>query len=492
MSQRRALVVDDDRSILEVLAMRLESMGLSVEASSSPAEVPKILAEQVFDLALFDLRMVPLDGLALLQLARDRQPHLPVLIMTAHGSINGAVDAIRRGAFDYLTKPFVREELQGKVTRALAERRWAHDRELLSRVGTSLASGDTTEGVLQMVVHATLDATDTQWACVYLEEDRSLVLRACAGTAIGSDAELLRAATKAMSTTEASVVKESAEHVVIAAPLLAERTVRGVLVAETMGAFVPTKEDLSVLGLFASHAAIALRTSHELERARSGALAALGRVAAQVAHEINNPLGGLKVYAQLVGRRLASLQDQHGVDLVQKIDGAIDRLAALVSDITAYGRPPELKREPTDPDEIVAECLALVQDRIEERNIRVVYDRADGLGLMSLDAREMRKAVMNSIVNALDAMTDRGTLTVRTLRGADGGLAIAVADTGDGMDEATRARAFDLFFTTKNGGTGLGMGIIRSAIERHGGRITIDSTPGQGTTLTMTVPDANA
>jgi DNA-binding NtrC family response regulator len=126
--------------------------------------------------------MAPLDGLALMQIARERQPHMPVLIMTAHGTIDGAVEAIRNGAFDYLTKPFVREELRGKITRALAERRWTRDRELLAKLGASLASGDTVEGVLQVVVQATLDATETPHAAVFLEDGGSLVLRAQAGT----------------------------------------------------------------------------------------------------------------------------------------------------------------------------------------------------------------------------------------------------------------------------------------------------------------------
>jgi signal transduction histidine kinase len=195
----------------------------------------------------------------------------------------------------------------------------------------------------------------------------------------------------------------------------------------------------------------------------------------------------LKVYAQLVGRRLASLDDKHGVDLIGKIDGAVDRLAALVSDITAYGRPPEVKREPTDPDEIVSESLGLVQDRIENGRIRVVYEAAPGLGLLPLDPREIRKAVMNTLVNALDAMPEGGTLTILTSQ-ADGVFTIAISDTGEGMDEATCARTFDLFFTTKRGGTGLGMAIIRSAVERHGGRLSIESAPGRGTTVSMTIP----
>jgi signal transduction histidine kinase len=484
----RALVVDDDASILEVLAMRLESLGLDVTTSGSPADVPALLGGTPFDLALFDLRMEPLDGLALLDATRTQHPHLPVLIMTAHGSIDGAVEAIRRGAFDYLTKPFVPEELRSKVSRALAERRWTRDRVLLARLGTSLASGDTVEGVLRVVVRTTVDATATKRAVVFLREDGALALRAAAGTSVVSDAELVAAAEAAMKRAEPSAVPVAPDHLVLAAPLRVEGRVRGVLTAEAVRTVVPTSEDLSLLALFASHAAIALRSSHDLERARSGALAALGRVASQVAHEINNPLGGLKIYANLVGKRLATHDDRQGVDLAGKIGQAVDRLAALVSDITAYGRPPELRPEPTDPEALVQECLALVENRVQERRVRVVRRQEGSPGTLLLDAREIHKAVLNVLVNAIEAMEPDGTLEVCTARRDDGGVVIRVADSGCGMEPTTLGRAYDLFFTTKPGGTGLGMAIVRSAVERHGGRVTIDTAPGKGTTVELSLP----
>ena len=105
MTPPRVLVVDDDPSILEVLAMRLESLGLDVSTASTPTAVPALLDEHAFDLALFDLRMAPIDGLTLLDSTRAQHPHLPVLIMTAHGSIDGAVEAIRRGADARASRP---------------------------------------------------------------------------------------------------------------------------------------------------------------------------------------------------------------------------------------------------------------------------------------------------------------------------------------------------------------------------------------------------
>ena len=138
--RRKMLVVDDDAAILEVLEMRLSSMGFDVTATPEADVAVGASRETRFDLALLDLRMEPMDGISLMEELHSHQPRLPVLIMTAHGTIETAVEAVQRGAFDYLTKPFVRDELRAKIGRALAARRWARDRERLLFVGETLAS----------------------------------------------------------------------------------------------------------------------------------------------------------------------------------------------------------------------------------------------------------------------------------------------------------------------------------------------------------------
>src|SRR5262249_20893591 len=129
--KRKILVVDDDAAIVEVLEMRLTAMGYDVIATADPQAAVSAVESTRFDLALIDLRMEPMDGIALMEAVHNRQQRLPVLIMTAHGTIETAVDAVQRGAFDYLTKPFQRDELRAKILRALASRRWARDRERL-------------------------------------------------------------------------------------------------------------------------------------------------------------------------------------------------------------------------------------------------------------------------------------------------------------------------------------------------------------------------
>ena len=484
---RSVLLVDDDPHILEVLEMRLAAMGFAVTATQDPEEALAALGARGFDVALVDLRMEPMDGIALTRAAHARQARLPVLIMTAHGTIENAVQAIKEGAFDFLTKPFVTEELRGKLARALSERRWARDRTLLRTVGDTLISA-AIDRVLDVVAQGTMEATETERAVVFLREDGRLVPKATAGASATPLDRLAAAAEAAMAHGESATVTGADGRVTLAAPLLVRGTAEGAIVVENPSYVVATGEDVDLLRLFASQATVALNNARELSRLRGGALAALGRVASQVAHELNNPLGGLALYARILEERVAKAGDEEGVQLTRKIGRAVKHLGELVTDITAYGRPPELRREETPANALIEECLSLVQDRVADKQIRLVSALDAAVGTVLVDVRELRKVFLNLFVNALEAMEPRGTLTVRTRRADENTIEVSVEDTGCGIDAETRSRMFDLFFTTKANGTGLGMAIARSVVDRHGGRLEVDSEPGRGTRVRVELP----
>src|SRR2546428_7619334 len=123
-----------------------------------------------------------MDGIRLMEGLHERQPRLPVLIMTAHGTIETAVEAVQRGAFDYLTKPFVRDELRAKIGRALTTRRWARDRERLLAVGQTLASSGVMDRVLDAVAQATVETTEAERCVVFQLQQGRLLPMASAGS----------------------------------------------------------------------------------------------------------------------------------------------------------------------------------------------------------------------------------------------------------------------------------------------------------------------
>jgi len=486
--KRKILVVDDDAAIVEVLEMRLTAMGYDVTATADPQAAVIAVDQTRFDLALIDLRMEPTDGIALMEAVHTRQPRLPVLIMTAHGTIETAVDAVQRGAFDYLTKPFLRDELRAKIARALASRRWARDRERLLTVGQTLASSGVMARVLDAVAQGAVETTEADRCVVFQQEHGKLVPMASAGTPSPSWPALEAAAVAAM-TKGIPMTVPGETGSIVAAPLVVQKGPAGALVIETARGVEPTEDDLELLALFSSQAASAVRTTHELERLRSGALAALGRMATEVAHELKNPLAGLRLYARHLEQRLGKSGDDDGAGLAQKITATVDHLAAVVQEITAFGRPPELHRVPTALHALLDECVGFAQAKCETPGIEVfrAYDAACPEAL--LDARELRKAFLNLVINGLESLRSGGRLNVSTSYAAETrAVTIVVEDTGHGMSEETLARIFDLFFTTKPQGTGLGMALARSVIDLHGGELTVHSALGKGTRVTIRLP----
>jgi signal transduction histidine kinase len=328
---------------------------------------------------------------------------------------------------------------------------------------------------------------------VFQLEHGRLVPMASAGSPPPSWPALEAAAAAAMTKGLPVTFPGSETGTIVAAPLVVQKGPTGALVIETARGIDPTEDDLELLALFSSQAAVAVRTTHELEGLRSGALAALGRMATQVAHELKNPLAGLRLYARHLEQRLGKGGDAEGVGLAQKITSTVDHLAAVVQEITAYGRPPELHRVPASVHTLLDECLSFAQAKCETPGIEVfrAYDASCPAALV--DVRELRKAFLNLVLNGLEALAPGGRLSVTTGYSAETrSITILIEDTGCGMSDETLSRIFDLFFTTKPHGTGLGMALARSVVDLHGGELTIHSALRRGTRVTVRLPVESA
>jgi signal transduction histidine kinase len=209
-------------------------------------------------------------------------------------------------------------------------------------------------------------------------------------------------------------------------------------------------------------------------------------MATQVAHELKNPLAGLRLYAHHLEQRLERAGEADTAELARKISSTVDHLASVVSEITAFGRPPELHRARTALAPLLDDCIALGRARCPDERIEVVRAYDARCPEVHVDPRELRKAFLNLILNGLEALGGNGRLSVSlAYAGETQSITVGIDDTGAGMTEEVLVRAFDLFFTTKPEGTGLGMAISRSVIDLHGGELSIQSSPGQGTRVRL-------
>lgn len=223
-------------------------------------------------------------------------------------------------------------------------------------------------------------------------------------------------------------------------------------------------------------------------------LAAIGEITAGVAHEINNPIAVMQGNLDVIRSVFGADADKAKVEF-RLLDEQIHRISQIVTKLLQLARPEEYAGyvERHAPASVISDCLPLVQHLLNKTEIAVVRDdRANRLVLMNRN--ELQQVLVNLIVNAIHAMPDGGTLTLRSFdaeRDGHRGVAIEVTDTGIGMSTEVIEKIFDPFYTTKRRqGTGLGLSISQTLIERQGGQITAESRVGSGSTFTVWLPEA--
>jgi len=305
-------------------------------------------------------------------------------------------------------------------------------------------------------------------------------------------------------------------------PLLVRGEAIGVLGADNkFSRRPPSPEIVRLLQVFAAQAAVAIENARlyeevagyarELEQRveertralkeaqakliQSAKLAAVGTLAAGVAHELNQPLMVIRGYAQelLAGGRRSFEEMREDLG---RIEAQTSRMAAIIGQLMEFSRRSEGRRGLTDLNEVVFQALALLGQQVRARNIVLTQDLQPGLPPVWADPLQLEQVLVNLITNARDAMEvwGRGVLQVRTRAAGDGRVAVSVTDSGPGIPPHLLKRIFDPFFTTKEvgKGTGLGLSICHGIVEEHGGEILVESpvAEGRGARFTVLLPAA--
>jgi two-component system NtrC family sensor kinase len=228
-------------------------------------------------------------------------------------------------------------------------------------------------------------------------------------------------------------------------------------------------------------------------------MASLGKLAAVVAHEINNPLASVVTYSKVLLRRHKQRnggEEPHteDLDVLEAIAAESARCGEIVSNLLVFARRTGSRMEPSDVNEIVRRSLFLIKHKMDLTQVRAETRLAAELPLLACDPAQIEQALLALAINAVEAMPGGGTLTIVTAAEPGGGVRVEVADTGVGMDDEVRRHIFEPFFTTKHEhegkGLGLGLAVVYGIVQRHNGTIEVTSAPARGTRFTLTLPQA--
>ena len=222
--------------------------------------------------------------------------------------------------------------------------------------------------------------------------------------------------------------------------------------------------------------------------------ASVGRLAAGVAHEINNPLTGVLTYTHMLLRR-KDLPDDIRADLEVIVDST-ERVRTIVKGLLEFSRQTALDREPTDINRLISGVISAMENQALVKGVSIEFNAGENLPMLTMDRNQFQSVVINLIINAFDAMEQGGTIAISTgisLSASDTGkrgVEITVIDNGCGIPPDDLDKLFDPFFTTKEvgKGTGLGLSVSLGIVQRHGGTIRVQSEVGKGTRFFVWLP----
>jgi signal transduction histidine kinase len=384
----------------------------------------------------------------------------------------------------------LRARIQAGVDRLFYRQRYDY-RATVDATSRALASVLDTDRIAATVLRTLTDVMTAEWAVLVVAVDGDEPPRVYGQPAArGTDAvRLLHDGDPTLRDLGAAVSLPLRFEARPVGRLLAGPKLSGAAYGDDDTTLLDTLANQSALALTNAHAADVIRRT-QAELADAARLAAVGELAAAVAHGIRNPLAGIRTSAELARDELRADRGELRESL-DDIIGEADRLEARVRTILDFTRPLALDPAPADLGAFVRGFADAFRARVPA-GVRVEAEIAPGLPAVAFDRLALGEVVETIAVNALEAMHGAGTITVRAAlephEGAGVDAVVSVADTGPGMDAATASRVFDLFYTTKAAGTGVGLAMARRLVERQGGTLTVEATPGAGATFRIRLP----
>lgn len=486
------LIVDNnDQDVAHLSRCLKESNGLvSISHVRTAEESIRRLKTHKYDICLIDLFLPGVGGLSFIKHVVDHGDNLPIIVITNEGDEKQAVQAMKLGVYDYLFKEDIDPLLLKKtIYRALADHRNRKEKERLQEELESY-----TGQLKKMVEERTREIEylnsykelilDNMNEYIRVVDPSNLVtqyecgkIRAEFGDNVGKSCYLFWKRDKEC---EPCIAKESIEN----GKVMSMEIIGGDKVYALSS--IPLKNRDGTLSAIEVVRDITQHRRIEEELSHKSRLAAMGEMSVRMAHEIRNPLNKICLSHEILKESLnLKGEDKKTIEIMGR---GIETLRTLATDLLDYGRSEKLTKEAVDIREILNSILSEFDDKIAKSGIKIVkrLPKKDQVSL-NADAPKIRQVFTNVVKNAVESMPAGGTLRV-SAKEKEGFLVTVIADIGVGIPKENIERIFEPFFTSKIGGTGLGMAIAKHFIDMHGGEITVESEEGRGTIVTITLP----
>lgn len=511
------LVVDDEPGIALLCKRILSRAGCLVTAMTDPREAVEWLAVNKAGLLLVDIKMPEVDGFEVIAHAARLQPDLAVLVMTGFGTLDTAVRALREGVDGLILKPFEKsEELVEASMQALADgqrKRDAariHTLRPLFEVTETLLSETRSDSLLGLVINALVGQLRCSHAAYfqYSDEEGRFVLLAGRGKNLpdfiiqvdASGSPMLVNAAGPGDANSQMRLRKADLGAAMFIPVTRQRF-RGVFfVGRNLEEPGFRDADLDMFQILARQAAVAIENARlydeqrayvrKIEESQTALLqaekmAAAGRLSASIAHEINNPLQSVQNCLHLAARE--DLEQSTRNEYFEMARAEVERLSVTVQRMLNFYRPGGAELEDVNLAELLTYVVNLTRNQLSERGIGVEIELPPELPAARVVSSQIQQVFINVVLNAFDAMPQGGKLQIRG-RPTHGGVEILFQDNGPGVATEQASSIFEPFFSTKEGGTGLGLTVSYNILAAHGGSLELIPQLGKGACFRVFLP----
>jgi PAS domain S-box-containing protein len=504
------VLIDDEEDIREVMTLSLADAGYAVRTAADGEAGLRMCIEAPPQIVITDIRMPGMDGLQVLEQLKAQLPDIEVIVATAFGEMELAIRALQLDASDFITKPIGNDNLFLALDRARersTSRRRLKDYTLL----LEKEKAETSQQLMKtLAFQRNLIESSMDGILGVDEQDLVVIYNRSMEKLVGYPRDrVLQRMTLAQFFQPAEAQRFRMElgaerfggrnRLLLFEALLKAESGREIPVQVSAVRLTDDGKDAGIVAFFRD-----LREIRRLERDLADQAAilhqdkmmSLGRLAASVVHEINNPLSGILNYARLMSRVLG--QGELSGDRREKfqrylavVETETARCSRIVSGLLGFSRRSPTAFAPVEVAELFRRCVLLSRHKMELSRVRLDLRCPPGLPPVSGDFNQLQQCLINLIFNAIDAMPEGGTLTLAAaLDTGRSAIVITVQDTGPGIPPEHRADIFEPFFTTKAEGHGLGLGLstVYGIVERHKGTIEAGNSSKGGAVFAISLP----
>ncbi len=481
----RVLVVDDEKVVRDGCRRVLTGKDYQVLTVENGRQAMDILSQEPVDIILLDLKMPVMSGEEVLEKTTSEYPEIPVIIITGHGTIDTAVECMKKGAYDFITKPFQIDPFLLTVKRAAEKRQLEQrarqfeeenirnlydlnlEKSRLRTIINCMANG-------VMVTNRNMEIVLHNPALMRLLEISERIENPVLASRIINDENLINTLNKIQS-------GDPLEDTFVSQEIRTDKKVLRAISAPALG---PEKEFVGTVTVLED-----VTSFKQLDEMKSDFVN-------MVAHELRSPLSAIRQQNSVVLEGLAGPLQEKQEEFLRRGLKKIDQLLALINDLLDIAKIEAGKhiqyQVPTEIDRVIEDTVALMEHKARDQGIELSFS-FENIKPVLADPKGIQEIFNNLISNAINYSPDGGRVLV-SARGLGEYMEIKVADTGVGIDEEEISKIFDKFYRVKHPktrqvmGTGLGLAIVKGIVEAHHGTIEVESSPGKGTTFRILLP----